>query len=214
MRTRLMMLLAAVFFVVWMGCEPPSKEGLNLTFTVDMSAVELADTDTVGIRGSIAPLTWTETCALHGPDENGYYSVTIPFKEEDYGKRLQYKYIVNSTIWDNDRYGMNGNRVVTICCNEQLLPIDEWDVLHEFAFEAFKESFSWEILSSWVYTLAKAKERGLSMEETAQEIVDFWDWEPNPDATLEDFMIMDELYQAKSFVGYFEVIENTPDKVR
>jgi len=213
MKTRLMILLVAACFVVWMGCEPPPKDGLNLTFTVDMSAVELADADTVGMRGSMAPLSWTETYVLDGPDENGYYSVTIPFKDEDYGKRLQYKYIVNDSIWDNDRYGMNGNRVATICCNEQLLPIDEWDVLHEFEFEVFKESFSWEILSSWIYALAKAKERGLTMEETAQEIVDFWNWESDPNVTPEDFMIMDELYQAKSSVGYFEMIENTPDKV-
>jgi hypothetical protein len=208
-----MMLLVAACFVVWMGCEPPPKDGLNLTFTVDMSAIELADADTVGMRGSMAPLSWTETYVMDGPDENGYYSVTIPFKDKDYGKRLQYKYIVNDSIWDNDRYGMNGNRVATICCNEQLLPIDEWDVLHEFAFESFKESFSWEILSSWIYALAKAKERGLTMEETAQEIVDFWNWESDPNVTPEDFMIMDELYQAKSSVGYFEMIENTPDKV-
>ena len=213
MKTRLTMLLAAIFFLVWMGCEQPQKDGHYITFKVDMSAVELADTDTVGIRGSVAPLSWTETYVMDGPDENGLFMVTIPFKEAEYGTRVQYKYVINDTVWDNDRYGRNGNRVATLCCNYQSLPIDTWDVLDEFAYEMQLESSSWDMLASWVYTLAKAKEKGMDMEETAQEIVDFWGYKPNPDATPEDFMMYDEFSQAKTTYGYFEIVEKTPELV-
>jgi len=213
MRTRFIMLLTAIVLLVWTCCEPPPKEGYCLTFSVDMSDVDIADTDTVGIRGSIAPLSWTDTYLMNGPDENGIYSVSIPFDSVRYGERLQYKYIVSDTVWDNDRYTRNGNRIATICCTEQVLPVDIWDKLDEFPFESLHESSSWDVLMSWIYTLARAKERGLSMQETAQEIVDFWDWGIDEDAMLEHYMIMDEFFQAKTQYGYFEIIEKSLSKV-
>jgi len=213
MKTRFIMLLAAIVLLIWTCCEPPPKEGYCLTFKVDMSDVEIADTDTVGIRGNIAPLSWTDTYLMNGPDENGLYFVSIHFDSVKYGERLQYKYIISDTTWDNDRYGENGNRIATICCNEQDLPVDVWDKLDEFSLESLYVSGAWDVFMSWIYTLGKAKERGLSMEEAAQEIVDFWDWETDSEAKLEFFMLMDEFYQAKTPFGYFEIIEHTPDRV-
>ena len=213
MKTRLTLLLAALFFLVWIGCEPPPKEGYHLTFQVDMAGVELKDTDTVGLRGSIAPLSWTETDLMEGPDENDIYTVTIPFTDDDHNKSLHYKYIVSDTVWDNDKYGEYGNRSAIICCKKQSLPVDTWNVLDKFASETLFHSMAWDVYMSWIYTLGKAKERGLSMEEAAQEVVDFWDWEPDPEVDLEMYLNMDEFFQAKSPFGYFETIQNTPDKV-
>lgn len=213
MKTRLMMLVAAIFFLAWTGCEPTQKDGYSLTFSVDMSAVDLTDTDTVGLRGSVAPLSWTETYAMNDPDANGIYSVTIPFKDEDYGTRVQYKYIINDSIWDNDRYGRNGNRVATVCCPQQNIPVDKWDELEDFADELLLESSAWDVLASWVYTLSKAKERGLNMEEAAQEIVDFWGYPPDTNAELDEYVLYDEFYQAKTPYGYFEILESTPEKI-
>jgi hypothetical protein len=213
MKTRLIMLLAAIFLFVWIGCEPTQKDGNYLTFKVDMSAVKLTDADTVGIRGNVDPLSWTKTYVMDGPDANGIFSVTIPFKDTKYGARVQYKYVINDTVWDNDKYGRNGNRVATVCCHKQNLPVDKWDVLEDFADELLLESSAWDVLASWVYTLSKAKERGLSMDEAALEIVDFWGYPPGPDAKLDEYVLYDEFYQAKTPFGYFEILESTPDRI-
>jgi hypothetical protein len=178
-----------------------------------MSAADLTDADTVGIRGNVAPLSWKETYLMVGPDESGHYTVTIPFKDVEYGTRVQYKYVVNDTVWDNDRFGQNGNRVATICCSYQSLPLDTWDVVDDFAYEMMMESYSWDVVASWVYTLSMAKKRGLSMEEAAQEIVDFWGYPPNPESTLDEFILYDEYYQARTPYGYFEIVERSPEKI-
>lgn len=184
----------------------------KLTFQVNMSKAGVEDPATVGIRGDIPPLSWTETFPMKGPDKNGIYTVTIAFEDEEYGSKLQYKYFHGENNWDNDRYGENGNRIATLCCKKQKLPVDEWDVLDEFPCEKLLAAGAWDSFMSWIYTIAKAKERGLNMEEVAQEVVDFWDWPLEILETPELFLIMDELYQARTPLGYFELIENTPEK--
>jgi len=213
MKNLLFKFLAAILFLSWMGCEPPPEDGYSLTFGVDMSDIELTETDTVGIRGSVSPLSWTETYMMQGPDENGVYSVTVPFKEVEYGTRVLYKYIINDSIWDNDKYAESGNLSATICCNKQILPVDVWNHLDEFTFESMHYSSAWDVFMSWIFTLSKAKERGLTMEESAQENLDFWAWPDNDIERPEIFLMQDRFYQAKAPFGYFEVIENNPNKV-
>lgn len=185
----------------------------KLTFRVDMSKADVQDPATVGIRGDIAPLSWTETYPMKGPDKNGIYTVTIAFEDVDYGSKLQYKYYHGDNNWDNDRYGQGGNRVANLCCKKQMLPVDEWDVLDEFECEQRMTLNAWDVFMSWVYTIAKGKERGLNMKEVAQENVDFWDWPLAVQETAEFFLLMDEYFQARTPFGYFEVIENSPQKV-
>lgn len=214
MKTRLSLLVAAIIFIAWACCETEEPESYVLTFSVDMSDVELSDTDVVGIRGSVAPFSWTESYALDGPDENGIYAAGIPFDMDlECGTRVQYKYIINDSIWDNDRYGENGNRLFTFCCADAMLPVDKWDKLDEFTMESKLISYEWDWIMSWVYTVGHAKQRGLNMEEIAQEIVEFWNWPMPEEATPEDVMWMDQFQMLKNSYGYFEVVTNTPDKV-
>ncbi len=207
-----MIFCAALCILTWIGCQQECKEGFTLTFQVDMSEVELAEHDTVGIRGNVAPLTWTETYVMEGPDENGIYKVSIPFENVEYGTRVQYKYIYGDNNWDNDKYAEYGNRVATVCCNKQQLPVDNWDELEEYALETLLNSSEWDVFMSWIYTIATAKEHGLSVDKIAQENIDFWEWDGSVDRP-ENYLLMDKFYQAKSPAGYFEVLENSPEKV-
>jgi hypothetical protein len=213
MKTRLSLLLTAIIFILWACCEPEETDAYYLTFSVDMSDVDLSETDSVGIRGDMAPLSWTETYTLDEPDANGIYSAAIPFdKDIECGERIQYKYIINDSIWDNDKFGENGNRLYTYCCADALLPVDKWDELNEFTMESMLTSYEWDWIMSWVYTVGHAKQRGLSMEEIAQEIVEFWNWPMSEEASPADVMRMDQFQMAKNSYGYFEVVTNTPDK--
>ena len=178
-----------------------------------MSNVEVGEHDSVGIRGSVAPLSWTETYLMNGPDENGIYSVTIPFENLDYGTRLQYKYYYGDDQWENDDYGSRGNRVAAICCNNQILPVDKWDELDGYTLESMLESASWDIFMNWIYRIGTAKERGMTLDEIAQADVDFWMWPDTLPEAPDHFLEFDKFYQARSPFGYFEVVENTPDRV-
>ena len=80
-----------------------------------MSEAGVIDPGTVGIRGSLPPLSWTETHLMKGPDKNGLYTITLTFENVPYGERVQYKYIHDDEQWDNDNYTMYGNRVATLC---------------------------------------------------------------------------------------------------
>lgn len=213
MRTKVIIISAAFLFAALLSCDPPQEEGFHLTFKVDMNDVDLAESDAIGIRGSIAPLSWTETYPIEGPGEEGIYTVTVPFKDAEYGTPLEYKYTINDSIWDNDSYGEYGNRLASICCNNQILPVDKWNQHEGYDDKRLLESASWDTFMSWIFTLSKAKERGLSMEEVAQENVDFWGWEPDENAKPEVFLYMDEFFQAKSPSGHFEVLEHSPEKV-
>lgn len=192
---------------------PVKGQDYKITFQVDMTKAEVTDPSGVGIRGSIAPLSWTETYLMKGPDKNGIYSVTIPFEGQDYGTRLQYKYYHGDNIWDNDHYGENGNRIATFCCKKQRLPIDTWDKLDAIAFENLLKSSAWNSFMTMVFIIGDAKEQGRTIEEIAQANIDFWDWPVWEDEPLKNFMIMDEINQASSPHGYFEKIEYTPEKL-
>lgn len=212
MKTKLLNLFLAITALAWFGCQPPQDQGIKVTFQLDMTGVEMGAGDTVGIRGDVAPLSWTETYPMDGPDEKGIYSVTIPFDDADYGTRLQYKYYYGDDNWDNDRYQQFGNRVATICCSNQVQPLDTWNKLEDFALESLLESAVSDELGSSIFTVAMGKKRGLTLEEIGLEIAEFWYWPENVPPSPEEFLIREKFYQALHTFGYFEVIENSPDK--
>lgn len=63
----------------------------KITFKVDMTAVK--DYNSVGIRGSISPLSWDTTLALYDADNDGIFETTIELKTAD--NVLQFKFVKN-----------------------------------------------------------------------------------------------------------------------
>ena len=63
----------------------------TITFKLDMTAVE--DFNTVGIRGSISPLSWDTSLPLYDTDNDGVFETTIELKTAD--NALQFKFVKN-----------------------------------------------------------------------------------------------------------------------
>lgn len=203
----------AILVFTWIGHQALYGQTYKLTFQVDMSDAGVEDPASVGIRGDVAPLSWTKTYPMKGPDKNGIYKATIEFEGVEYGTRLQYKYIHGDNIWDNDEYAERGNRITPLCSKKQLVPLDTWNSLDNFSLEIMLESYAWDLFMSWIFEVGNGKNRGLSMQEIAQEIVDFWNWPVEKDAPLSNFMKMDKFFQEKTPGGYFEEVENSPNRI-
>ena len=212
MRKIVFTIFIAIAGFTWYGCQPVNENVYNVTFQVDMSGVEVGEQDSLGIRGDVAPLSWTKTYLMTGPDERGIYKVTVPFENVKYGTRVQYKYYYGDKHWDNDEYAARGNRVAAICCKNQKLPVDKWNELDGYALEVLLESASWDIFMNWIYRIGWGKEKGMTLDEIAQDDVDFWNWPDTLPVSPEHFLRFDEFQQAKSPYGYFKIIENTPDR--
>lgn len=213
MRLQLLKCFIVICLLILITSMPTNGQDYKVIFKVDMSKAEVDDPATVGIRGSEAPLSWTETYPMKGPDKNGMYTASIPFENMGYGTRVQYKYYHDDNKWDNDKYGEWGNRTATLCCKKQKLPIDTWDHLDQFSFESRLLSASWGSFMNFIFVIGNAKKRGLTMKETAMENVNFWEWPIPENNTPEAFIIMDEQNQARTPFGYFEIIEESPEKV-
>jgi len=212
MKSELLKLLCAIL-IFGSFCIQGNAQTYKVKFQVDMSEAGVEDPATVGIRGDVAPLSWTETYPMKGPDKDGIYSVTIKFENVEYGTRLQYKYYHGDDQWDNDQYGEKGNRITPLCSKKQVVPFDTWNTLDNFSLEIMLESYAWDLFMSWIFEVGSAKNRGLTMHEIAQEIVDFWKWPIDKSAPLSDFMKMDRFFQEKTPFGYFEEIENSPNRI-
>ncbi len=184
----------------------------KVTFTVDMSDADVANPATVGIRGSLPPLSWEENFIMKGPDKDGLYTTTVTFENVPPGTRVQYKYYHDGK-WDNDSYIDLGNRVVALCCKKQKLPVDKWDQLNEFALEGMLKATFDEGFGNWIFVIGLGKKHGLTPEQLVDEHFAFWnttlDWITSP----EDFARIDRFNMARSPYGYFELIESTPNKV-
>jgi len=182
----------------------------TVTFKVDMTNAVIDPDSIVGIRGSMAPLDWTKTLEMKG--KNGIYTVKVEFEEGKPGDRVFYKYVIGNQ-WENDIYGPNGNRVVTLynCKNE--LPISKWDVRDKFPVEYLLDQANSEKFVTWVNIVGRGIERGLTPEEIGKDYMGFWsgrhDWIEEPIW----WAMFEEFEQARFEDGYYELIEESPEKV-
>ena len=62
----------------------------TVQFQANLSAAGIADPGTVGIRGSKAPLSWTETTTMTDPDGDGIYTLKLEFKNFKPGEAVLY----------------------------------------------------------------------------------------------------------------------------
>lgn len=104
---------------------PAFAQPYTVTFTVDMSqpiAKGWFDpaTETVGIRGTQAPLSWAETVPAARVGESSLYRVTVTFPERPFGNQaVAYKFKVDGKDNPNDGWEEDRNRLVELSGAEQ-----------------------------------------------------------------------------------------------
>lgn len=104
---------------------PAVAQPYTVTFTVDMSppiAKGWFDpaTETVGIRGAQAPLSWSERVPAARVGESSLYRVTVIFPERPFGNQpVAYKFKVDGKDNPNDGWEEDRNRLVTLSGAEQ-----------------------------------------------------------------------------------------------
>ena len=190
----------------------PINAQTELTFQVDMTQYDLKEGTSIGLRGSLEPLSWTSSVELKDPENDGIYSITIQFDGFKYGERLNYKYMAGE-IWERDLFGEAGNRVISLCTCSQVLPIDIWDTA-EFSLEILLLEANHKEFNLWLYLIAGGKKKGKTVDDVVQEYIDHWgagfDWVQSPN----DILTMEEFDQKRYADGLFEVMENTPGHVK
>jgi hypothetical protein len=184
----------------------------TIIFQLDATDFDTNSGIKVGLRGNIAPLSWTESFAMSDPDNDGIYTAKIEFNEAKTGDRLQYKYMINDK-WDNDRFGEVGNRVVALTPCPLTNPVDKWNELDQFPMEHLINTLINYDTWFWVYTLSVGKKNGKSAEQAISDYFNFWG--NTYEGISEPASLMyDSQYITAGFPnGEFKIIKNTPDKV-
>ncbi len=105
----------ATLFVVLMGACGQRDSGTSgdevVLFAVDMGDVEWFDpqTESVGVRGDVAPLSWGKTLPAADPDGDLVYEVAVPFSDS-LDAPVVFKYKVDGTDNPNDGWQDGANR--------------------------------------------------------------------------------------------------------
>ena len=94
-------------------------------FRLDLTAVaSTSKLNNVGIRGSMAPLSWESTFPLTDPDGDNIFEGKASFSVSDAAQSIEYKYVYGDVIWEmSDR----GNRVLALDANLITLPLQTWN---------------------------------------------------------------------------------------
>ncbi len=205
-------LILSVLFVGFYGIFQLQSQTCIVTFQADLSEATIENPATVGIRGSVAPLSWTESMIMEDKDGDGIYTIKVEFETIMPGQEVLYKYVHGDVVWENDLIGGIGNRSVYLYEGKNKLPLDIWDQLDKYAttnlLEAAIEGKFWD----WIYIIGSDKKNGLSPEEIGLKITAFWgsmEWLDSPQILLG----WEKTSQAMYPNGYFETIENSPEKV-
>lgn len=183
-----------------------------VTFQNDFSEVKIENPATVGIRGSVAPLSWTETTIMEDKDNDGIYTVKLEFANFKPGEEVLYKYVYGDVVWENDLSGSLGNRSVYLYDGKNKLPVNKWDHFDKYSSTTLLEQALENKFWDWIYIIGSNKKDGLTPEEIGLKYTAFWgsmDWLESP----QNMMSWEKSSQAMYPNGYFESIENTPEKV-
>jgi hypothetical protein len=96
----------------------------TVTFKVDMSG-ELKNVEepgSIGIRGSVPPLSWNKTYPMTDKNNDGIYEATITFQSRKNIPALEYKFFHDTAGWESI-----ANRVVTLRMPVTKLPLQKWN---------------------------------------------------------------------------------------
>lgn len=205
-----LMLTMLMFF--FYGITELHSQTCVVTFQADLSGAEIENPATIGIRGSLAPLSWTETMIMEDKDGDGIYTLKVAFENILPGQEVLYKYVHGDVMWENDLIGGIGNRSVYLYEGKNKLPVDIWDQLDKYATTNLLEDEMIRNFWDWIYIIGSEKHNCLSPEEIGLKITAFWgsmEWMDSPQIILG----WEKMTQAKHTDGYFETIENSPEKV-
>ncbi|MGB5943628.1 MAG: CBM20 domain-containing protein, partial [Leeuwenhoekiella sp.] len=111
-----------LFLVLSNSLRVSAQENTNVKFSVNATSLE--NVKSLGIRGSVSPLSWNKTYYLKDADVNGVYEAEIVFST-DVNEVVEYKYVHGgkSPVWELD----GQNRILLLDSNEIQLN-DEWNV--------------------------------------------------------------------------------------
>ncbi len=73
--------------------------GQEVTFSVDMRKAPVQG-GSVGLRGSVSPLSWDSSLPLMDTDGDGIFSVQVTFAPDLSLPIVEYKFLVNDTLWE------------------------------------------------------------------------------------------------------------------
>lgn len=176
----------------------------KITFQVDLS--EESSVNEVGIRGGFEPLSWEKNLVMNDDDKDGIYTVTVEFDDSLTGKTLEYKFLKDD-IWE--RKDLN-NRKIELTGEEQVLPLDKWRLHSEdYLFNKMSRSY----FGKFVFIFHSGKKQGKTPKEIVLEMIQYYDWSPWPNQ-LNDMLGIVEYGQEGHKEGYFEVLENEPNKIK
>ena len=173
-----------------------------IIFQVDLKDEE--SIENVGIRGSIAPLLWSENANMNDINGNGIYSLTIAFPDSLTGKILEFKFLKNG-IWERQDMG---NRKLVLTGKEQTLPMSKWKIhSDEFLFNKMSKSY----FGKFIFIFHSGKKQGKTPKEIVLEMIDYYNWNPNnwPSKPNELLGVMKSGQEGHKG-GYFEVLEDKP----
>jgi len=213
MKTKLIKsLMLSVIFTTCCSISLIQSQTCLVTFQADLNEVKVDNPATVGIRGSVTPLSWTETMIMENKDGDGIYTLKVEFENIKPGQEVLYKYVHGDVVWENDLLGGIGNRSMYLYEGKNKLPIDKWDHLDKYSSTSLLEAAVGNNFWDWIYIIGSDKKNGLSPEEIGLKITTFWgsmEWIESPQILLSWEKTSQEMYPN----GYFETIENTPEKV-
>jgi CubicO group peptidase (beta-lactamase class C family) len=94
-----------LFIITFIQILSANAENLTIKFTVDMSKSSFKPIKSVGLRGSIAPLSWDKSFPLTDENNDGIFEGSITFSTAS-NTIIEYKYLCNEK-WEN-----TGNRTI------------------------------------------------------------------------------------------------------
>jgi len=203
--------ILTILFFGWSALTLLYAQTSTVVFQADFNTANIEDPGTVGIRGSVAPLSWFETMPMEDPDGDGIYTLEVEFENIKQGDELLYKYVHDSLVWEND-FGPISNRSVYLYDCDLTLDISIWNTLEKYAATSLLNEANIGSFWNWIYIIGNEKNKGLTAEKIGQQYAEFWgplEWLDSPLILMD----MEKTEQAKYTDGYFELIESTPNRL-
>ncbi|MGB3075063.1 MAG: nuclear transport factor 2 family protein [Chitinophagales bacterium] len=101
-----------------------SKRKVTVTFLLDLSneMKNVKDISTIGIRGSVLPLSWEKTYAMSDKNHDHVYEATVTFEIITKDLLLEYKFMHDNSSWEE-----TDNRVLTAENQVTVLKVAQWN---------------------------------------------------------------------------------------